>query len=244
MPAGIDRATTHAARRTPFDTIPVRILQGTSRVRIILASRSPRRIELLRGCGIDCEILPADIAEAPVPGESPADTARRLAREKARAASGAVTGTTGWILAADTVVALDGETLGKPADPAEARAMLERLRGRAHSVITAVCLRDGSGGAERVETSETRVWMRTYSGAEIEEYVATGDGFDKAGGYAIQSRVFHPAERLDGCYTNVVGLPLCRVYALLEQAGCPPSVPLPDECRHGGSCAFSRAAAR
>jgi len=140
----------------------------------------------------------------------------RLARAKAHAAD---TDGRGWILAADTVVALHDESLGKPRDAVAARAMLRRLRGIPHAVHTGVTLLHAEEDVTFTRRVTTQIWMRPYSDAEIETYVAEGDPFDKAGGYAIQHPHFDPVARLDRCYANVVGLPLCAVLALLRQAG-------------------------
>jgi septum formation protein len=211
---------------------------------LILASESPRRRELLRRCGIDCRISPVAIAEEPRPGEAPEETAVRLACEKARAALVRERGREGWILAADTVVA-DGPTmLGKPRDRRQALEYLMLLRGREHRVITGVCLIRLPDGRERTECAVTQVMMRRYSQGEAERYAAGGDALDKAGAYAVQDPDFRPVERLTGCYTNVVGLPLCRVYDLLREAGIPPRHPLPESCREGRTCGFAPQAER
>lgn len=164
--------------------------------------------------------FPTDVDERPLAGERPPEIAERLARAKARAGAIAFPGHVA--VGADTVVAMDDEPLGKPATPAEAVAMLRRLRAREHRVITAVAtahlnLDTEPAGWHGVNT--TRVWMRSYSDVEIEAYVASGDPLDKAGGYAIQHVGFHPVERLDGCFLNVVGLPLPELCEALDAAG-------------------------
>jgi len=208
-------------------------------MRLILASVSPRRRELLRQSGIECEVWPVSADELPRAGETPERMAHRLACEKARMALERMGGRAGLILSADTVVADGGQALGKPRDNRQAEEYLLQLRGRAHRVITAVCLVRAPGGGESVETAVTEVRMREYSGSEIAEYVAGGDALDKAGAYAIQHLAFRPVESITGCYTNVVGLPLCRVYSLLEAAGEKPDRALPEGCRAGGSCGFA-----
>jgi septum formation protein len=160
----------------------------------------------------------ADVDEAPFPGEPPAALAPRLASAKARAVEGLPPGS--WVLAADTVVECAGESLGKPRDAAEARAMLARLRDAPHRVHTGVALREPASRREAVRCVTTHVRMRAYSEAEMEAYIATGDPFDKAGAYAIQHPGFDPVESVDRCYANVVGLPLCGVTALLDEWGC------------------------
>jgi septum formation protein len=209
-------------------------------MKLILASASPRRRELLRQCGIDCDDLPVSADELALEGEAPEETALRLAREKARLALGRLNGRGGLILAADTVVADGGQMLGKPRDVHQAEAFLLQLRGREHRVITGICLLRTPGGEETTDTAVTAVRMRKYSTIELAEYLASGDALDKAGAYAIQHPSFRPVGSITGCYTNVVGLPLCRVYALLEGAGETPEHPLPEGCRAGGTCGFAR----
>ncbi|MBN1438342.1 MAG: septum formation protein Maf [Anaerolineales bacterium] len=206
---------------------------------LVLASESPRRRELLRQSGIGCIALPVSIDEEIRPGEDPQEAAVRLACKKARAASLVLSGLEEWILAADTVVA-DGKTvLGKPCDRRQAEEYLLRLRGRAHRVITGVCLLRLPSGEEASAAAVTAVRMRNYSDPEIAEYLSGGNALDKAGGYAIQDSSFRPVESINGCYTNVVGLPLCLVYGLLEEAGNPPARPLPEACRTGNGCGFA-----
>ena len=182
---------------------------------LILASGSPRRREFLTDLGLTFEVRPADVDETPLPGEIPGATARRLAIAKAQAL--AADGHT--VLGADTVVAMDGHAIGKPADADEARAMLKRLRSRPHEVVTAVAVvRNGKTYANGATTG---VAMRDYTDDEIEAYVASGDPLDKAGAYAIQNLGFHPVQMWNGCYCNVVGLPLALTAALLHQSGYP-----------------------
>jgi MAF protein len=207
-------------------------------MRLILASISPRRQELLKLCGIPYEVHPADIEEICREGELPEATALRLAREKARGVAGALKGSDAWILAADTVVADGSAVLGKPRHLGQAREYLLRLRGGEHRVITGICLLRAPKEEEFTAVELTGVRMRNYSPSELESYLAGGDGMDKAGAYAIQDPSFHPVESLSGCYTNVVGLPLCRVYDLLERAGFKAGRPLPESCRAGGACGF------
>jgi septum formation protein len=213
-------------------------------MRLILASESPRRRELLRWCGIECEALPVGIDEEPRAGEAPEGTARRLAREKARAALEKLDDRKAWVLAADTVVACGSRVLGKPRNRKQAEEYLRLLRGREHRVITGVCLLRSPGVVESVDTAMTGVRMRNYSPAEMSAYIESGDALDKAGAYAIQHPSFRPVESIDGCYTNVVGLPLCRVCKMLESAGWKPDLPLPEACRAGRECGFSPQATR
>jgi MAF protein len=185
--------------------------------RLVLASASPRRRELLARLGLSFEVRPVDIAEEFTGGDGPEVAARRLAREKAEAAR--LTNGEAAILAADTVVVLDGEMLGKPGDAEEARDMLRRLRGRTHEVISAVALLPPGERAVLARHPVTLVTMRSYSHAEVEASIARGDPFDKAGAYAIQDAAFRPVESYEGCYCNVVGLPLWPVIEMLRKAG-------------------------
>jgi septum formation protein len=179
---------------------------------LVLASGSPRRKELLALLGVPFVVRPADVQEENHAGESAADMVLRLSQAKARAA---LAQESGLILAADTSVLLGSDVLGKPADPADAVRMLRALRGRAHTVFSGVTLMDGRSGWMCTQLARTTVWMRNFSDAAIAAYVATGDPLDKAGSYAIQYGDFAPVARIDGCYANVMGLPLCHVYALL-----------------------------
>jgi MAF protein len=208
-------------------------------VKLILASESPRRRDLLQECGIEFTVMPVSAEEAAHAKETPEATALRLGCEKARLAGEKAGGFEGWILAADTIVADGDRVLGKPRDNKQAEEFLLRLRGREHRVITGVCLRHAPDGRETADLAVTLVRMRRYSPAEIMEYLASGDALDKAGAYAIQHQSFRPVKFLAGCYTNVVGLPLCRVYPLFERAGIQLGRPLPESCRTGGTCAFS-----
>lgn len=180
---------------------------------LVLASASPRRRELLLAAGWRVEVRPADLDETPAPGEAPADYVLRLARQKAAAIAGGDALPEGAIvLGADTTVVVDGEVLGKPDDDADARAMLERLAGRRHEVLTGVCLRRGAREASGVET--TSVWFAPLAPAAIAAYVATGEPRGKAGAYAIQGRAARFIPRIEGSYSNVVGLPLALVAEL------------------------------
>jgi septum formation protein len=182
-------------------------------VKLVLASGSPRRLELLASLGLECEVFPVDIDETPHPGEAPADCARRLASEKAAAAVRRH-GPAALVLAADTVVALGEEMLGKPADAADAARMLRRLSGRTHEVHTAVAACRFGETSFRLSSSE--VTFRDLRDAEIEAYVATGEPLDKAGAYGIQGLAAVFVTRLCGSYTGVVGLPLSETAQLLH----------------------------
>jgi septum formation protein len=206
---------------------------------LVLASNSPRRRQLLRLAGWSFQVSPAEIDESPLPEENPGSYVSRLACQKAISAATQAPADS-VILAADTAVVEGDEILGKPSSPSEAVEILERLRGRLHQVFTAIALikaGDEAGPINQVCT--TGVYMRNYSDEEIQHYVASGDPMDKAGAYAIQNRGFDPVEHLDGCFTNVMGLPLCYLYRALEKLGesLPPGVvPLcqaapPDPCQ-------------
>ena len=186
-------------------------------VRLILASASPRRAELLRAAGIDVDVLPANVDESVVAGESPETHVRRLAEAKARA----VRRQAGErpILAADTVVVVDGGILGKPTDHDDARRMLRMLSGRAHEVMTGVTLADAGAGTVQTEVAATTVEFAPLTEAEIAWYVGSGEAADKAGAYAIQGRASRFVTRISGSYTNVVGLPVALVYDLCKRAG-------------------------
>lgn len=187
---------------------------------LILASQSPRRAELLRNAGISFEVRPADVDESVRAGEDPFEYVKRLAREKALAVL-ATAPERALVLGADTTVMLDGDSLSKPVDEAEARRMLARLSGRRHKVITGVCVafRDSSGAPlAEVEAEVTDVEFVAMSAEEIAEYVASGEPMDKAGAYAIQGRASQWIPRIAGCYFNVVGLPVSRVRTMLANA--------------------------
>jgi MAF protein len=203
-------------------------------MRLILASASPRRRELLACLGISFEVTEPRIDEGAASGR-PERVARRLAVAKARAV--AARQPEAAVLAADTVVAHRGTILGKPRDAAEAGAMLRRLRGRTHRVVTAVAVLASGRRRALVAHAVTRVTMRRYTDEEIEASIARGDPFDKAGAYAIQDPRLAPVESYSGCYCNVVGLPLWTTVELLRRAGVDitriPEAAMPSQC---GGC--------
>lgn len=180
---------------------------------IVLASASPRRRELLRLLKIEFSSISTDTDESRVPNESAPAMVERLSHLKADAALDQFPDA--LVIAADTDVELDGAILGKPRDPADARAMLESLRNRAHNVFTGLTIAEGS--SRETEVAHTRVFMRDYTDAEIENYIAGGDPFDKAAGYAVQHQNFRPVARVEGCFANVMGLPLCRLHHALSR---------------------------
>lgn len=183
--------------------------------RVILASQSPRRRELLSLIGIAHEVMPADIDETVMPHEEPVPHCERLAREKAHTL--ALKHPDALVIAADTIVVRDGEILGKPADAADARRMVKLLAGRSHTVFTAIAVAQGGRTESAVE--EVTVTFRALTDAEIAEYVATGEPMDKAGAYGIQGWGATIVERVDGDYFSVMGLGLRRLVALLAKLG-------------------------
>ena len=199
-------------------------------MRLILASGSPRRRELLARVGWAFSVIKPDIDETPLAAEAPDQYVTRLSREKATAAHALIASQSRddpvLIIAADTTVALGSDILGKPVDAADATAMLRRLRGQAHVVFTGITLLRVDTGLVKTTVAATHVCMREYDDDEIAQYVASGDPFDKAGSYAIQHSFFRPVERIDGCYANVMGLPLCTLYNLLREQGVEPSTAL------------------
>jgi len=203
-------------------------------MRLILASASPRRAELLRSAGYDFDIVTADVDESIRDGESPSTYVRRLAAEKSAAAQKYVASGFGrtedngppegghhvLVLGADTTVVVDREILGKPADDADVARMLRRLSGGRHEVLTGVSLRRGAYEVGRVET--TAVEFVPLSDEDIAWYVASREGRDKAGAYAIAGLASRFIPRIDGSYSNVVGLPLACLHELLTEISCTP----------------------
>jgi len=189
---------------------------------LVLASASPRRQELLRKAGISFTVQPADVDETPLAGESPRECAERLAREKALAVW--QTRPQDTVLGADTIVVVDATILGKPADADDAARMLRLLSGRAHQVITGVCLvtpfagknPNHAGHAPRTASETTLVTMSELSEEDIRAYIATGEPMDKAGAYAIQGLASRWIPRIEGDYSNVVGLPVALVERMLR----------------------------
>ncbi len=182
-------------------------------ITLVLASASPRREELLRNAGLRFQVQPAHIPEQRQDSEAPREYAIRLAREKARAV--AACEPRAWVLGADTIVCADEHVLEKPADADDAARMLRLLSGRTHQVMTGVCV--VGPGVEETATETTEVVMSPISDEEIAAYVATGEPMDKAGAYAIQGIASRWVTRIDGCYFNVVGLPVPLVYRMLRR---------------------------
>jgi len=186
---------------------------------LILASASPRRRELLAQLGVECICKPADIDEAPHADESPDAYVCRMAVEKASAARRRHPGLGQWVLAADTTVVVDGAVLGKPLDREDALRMLALLSGRAHVVMTAVCLM--GAGEESTVLVQTRVRFMPLARPECEAYLDSGEAWDKAGAYGIQGLAGAFVAAIDGSYSNVVGLPLSETWRLLRDQGVP-----------------------
>lgn len=195
---------------------------------LVLASASPRRQELLRSAGIAITVQPTSIPEIPLNGELPRTCAERLAREKAWAVFKEKPNE--FVLGADTIVVVDGQILGKPADAADAARMLHLLAGRTHEVTTGVCLMgprtgvtaEGASTKQEAALGDTRsettwVTMSAFSDEEIQAYIATGEPMDKAGAYAIQGMASRWIPRIEGDYSNVVGLPVALVYRMLRE---------------------------
>ena len=198
---------------SPFGVAPSR--------RMILASTSPRRRDLVRAFNPPPEHLAPSVDEAlPQHGESPEHYVLRISAAKAASVASKIKGA--LVLGADTAVVLDSEILGKPNGAQHAIQMLAGLRGRAHRVVTGVTVLDSGTGRRACAAMSTDVTMRSYSDSEVASYVASGEPFDKAGAYGVQDEAFDPAHSLEGCYLNVVGLPVCRVVSLLEELGASP----------------------
>ena len=221
---------------------------------IVLASSSPRRRELLGLSGLAFEVRPAAADETPYPDERPEAYAQRMSRTKAALVAAAESRPGTVVIGADTIVVLDDQPgpgdsasreniLGKPRDAGEAAAMLRRLRGRRHRVITAVSVTGPDGAAEQHDWVTASVPMRAYSEDEIEAYVATGNPMDKAGAYAIQFAGFQPVDQqhFTDCFATVMGLPTCTVLRLLARTGVEASIDPPGslgDCHHfePGAC--------
>jgi len=210
--------------------------------RLVLASNSPRRRELLALTNLTFRVTHAQVDESRLPGEQPADYVLRLACAKAYSSAGEASDNE-LILAADTTV-VDGEALlGKPREDAEARMMLTALRGHSHHVCTGLALLQVRDKRLVTDLCVTTVPMRAYSDDEIFRYVATGDPLDKAGAYGIQHPEFQPVENLNGCYTSVMGLPLCHLTRSLYRLGVELIADVAGNCQSklGYSCPISRA---
>ena len=187
-------------------------------MRLILASTSPRRAQILRDAGLAFSIISSAVDETPIPGEAPGELVLRLANAKAELVAARSVGPA-IVVAADTVVVLEGQILGKPRSTDDARHMLERLSGRTHSVVTGVSLIRLPDVEQRAFVETTLVHFDRLSANEITRYLATEEPHDKAGAYAIQGRAGRYIPRIEGCYYNVVGLPLARLLSELHELG-------------------------
>ena len=188
-------------------------------MRLVLASASPRRAELLRAAGFECDVMPSEVDETMDPEETPDGYVRRVAQQKAEAVAQSVPGR--LILSADTVVVIDNQVLGKPSDEKDARRMLRLLSGREHLVMTGVCLIQAHEGTTRTQivVARTLVEFAPLSDLEIRWYIDSGEPWDKAGAYAVQGLASRFVTRIEGSYSNVVGLPVAEVYAMCTRAG-------------------------
>ena len=195
-------------------------------MKIILASASPRRAEILRNAGIAFEVCETQVDETPIPAESPRAMVARLAEAKARAAAAQRASDAGdqIILGADTTVQLDEEILGKPQDAVHAGEMLAKLSGRTHRVLTGIFLLRVPDGQTRAAVESSAVTFAALTRGEIDAYVSTGEPLGKAGGYAIQGIAGRFIPKIQGCYFNVVGLPQERTYRMLHELGWPAEV--------------------
>lgn len=191
--------------------------RAASPLPLILASASTRRRELLESTSLGFRVVPSEADETRHCGEAPDAYVMRVAADKARAVARRHPGA--WVLAADTIVTLEGSMFGKPADAAAARHMLRRLSGHTHRVLTGFVLCDRSGSVRAQQMVTSHVTVRPLSEADISAYLATGESFDKAGAYAVQGKGCALVSRVDGSLTNVIGLPLDEVRAALRAAG-------------------------
>jgi MAF protein len=200
----------------------------------VLASKSPRRSELMALTGWSFTVLVNPVDESVMAGEAPEDYVRRVSLAKALASQMSISKdliSEKFILSCDTAVVSDGKILGKPMDIADAVQMLTRLRGRVHQVFSVVTVIDRADESLHQEMCVTDVPMRRYNLEEMLEYVNSGDPMDKAGAYAIQNSYFHPVEKFKGCYANVMGLPLCHLTRLMGNLGVRPKENLPEVCQ-------------
>jgi septum formation protein len=197
--------------------------------RLILASSSPRRRQLLSLLGIPFVVKAADVDESRLYGEPPTELVLRVSLMKALAVRDVRPDE--LVVAADTIVVVDGDILGKPSDPDDARQMLERLRGRSHMVYSGVTVWHPASRRMVSRLGESVVWMRAYTDEEIASYVESRDPMDKAGAYAIQHAHFDPVSELEGCWLNVVGLPLCHLGRALARFGVVTPANVPGTCR-------------
>ena len=203
-----------------LSSIKEKLLATQHRTKLILASKSPRRVEILRKAGFTFEVRATGIDESRRGRESARAHVLRLAREKARAIAEQLDeNSRAVVIGADTVVVIGGKILGKPSDVREARSMLRLLNGKTHQVLTGVSIVSMHDQRELNRVESTRVHFLKLSKKEIEDYIHTGEPFDKAGGYGIQGIAGRFIDRIDGCYFNVMGLPISLVWTMLRQLG-------------------------
>ncbi|MFO7578198.1 MAG: Maf family protein [Pelovirga sp.] len=188
---------------------------------LVLASASPRRRELLAQIGLHFRIIPSTAVETELAGETPADMVRRLSLSKASEVAGRCDNSARWVIGSDTIVVLEDEVLGKPRDNAHAAVMLRKLSGHSHRVLSGFAVIDRQQQRQRVEAVTTVVRFRQLTEEEIARYIATGEPADKAGAYAIQGIGACFVSGIEGSYSNVVGLPLCRLTLALKELGVP-----------------------
>ncbi len=189
--------------------------------KIILASASPRRKQLLEQIGLQFEVIPSNADEEVLPGETPEEHVIRLSIDKAAEVAARSAGDGRWFIGSDTIVLCNQQILGKPADQQQAAEMLQQLSGREHRVLSGFAILDRQTGAQRAEAVSTRVRFRELTDEEIARYIATGEPMDKAGSYAIQGLGVCFVAGIEGSYSNVVGLPLCRLTLALKELGVP-----------------------
>lgn len=199
--------------------------------KLILASTSPRRKELLSLLGLPFEVMPADINEDVLPDEAPSEYVIRLAQTKARTIAELLGATAAVVIAADTTVVHEGQIIGKPESQADAERILRMLRGHTHQVYSGLCLVDTASGRQVADLATSQVPMRSYSDSEMSAYIASGQPMDKAGAYGIQNTSFHPVENFAGCFANVAGLPLCHLLRNWRRWGLPLAADLPSACQ-------------
>jgi 23S rRNA (uracil1939-C5)-methyltransferase len=192
---------------------------------LVLASGSPRRRELMAELGLDFIVKPSNAPEEPLDGETAEDMVRRLSVDKAMVVAGNMTD--GYVIGADSTVVLEGRSIGKPEDEDDARRMLRELRGTEHQVTTGLTVVDAASGQYLTDHMTAEIVMRDFTDEEMEASISSGTPMDKAGAYAVQDTIFRPATLQGGCYTNVVGLPLCRMLEMLQELGYQPPADLP-----------------
>lgn len=189
--------------------------------KVILASASPRRKELLEQVGLQFEVIPSRAEEQELPGETPEEHVVRLSLDKATEVANRPEVDGRWFIGSDTIVLCDGQILGKPTDEQQAADMLRQLSGREHQVLSGYAILDRKTGEQHLEAVTTRVRFRDLTEVEIARYIASGEPADKAGAYAIQGLGVCFVAGIEGSYTNVVGLPLCRLTLALKERGIP-----------------------